>query len=205
MSLIPCLRSSIAAAIPPKPAPTIRTSSARLDGLLWTDRCGGHATPPPGTSDVLGSTLCRRAPRMSRAATRSACGSSRGSMWCARLGLVVVDLQAGVAQPLAASRAKLDRRSPGRCVPCAMNTRTPVRPARSGSQPSTVGMKPEKARIPRGRRARARRSRARSSSPCPSRSRRAPSARASIPSAATARRAARASARLAASKVSGSG
>ena len=38
----------------------------------------------------------------------------------------------------------------GSARPCATNTRRPLRPGRSGAQPSTTGTKPEKARIPAG-------------------------------------------------------
>ncbi len=207
MLVIPWRRSSIAAAIPPKPAPTISTSSARLVGC-----CG----PTAAAAMRLLLLVAVLEPYASGCNAYAGCwrrcrAQPRGGVWdlpgvdvVPGLGLVVVDRQARLAQALAAARANStgitwslravrDEHAHARCA-----ARGPA------ASPPPCGMKPEKARIPRGA-GRSASKPSRSSSPRPSRSRQARSAEVSAPSAATARRAARRAARLAASKSPGRG
>ena len=78
-----------------------------------------------------------------------AAGTCAGSMWCP-----ASDSWYSTAGRLPRSARGRGGRSAtsmiGSLRPWAMNTRVLSRPASSGCQPSTVGTKPEKARIPAG-------------------------------------------------------
>ena len=119
-------------------------SLRRRGGAAGSGRRGPRVTPPPHPAAKF-----RALRQASRAASRPPAGTCAGSMWCA-----ASDSWYSTGRPPASSSSRARRAKPtsmtGSLRPWAMNARVPVRSASEGCQPSTVGTKPEKARMPAG-------------------------------------------------------
>ena len=163
----------------PPPAPIANPSTPIPLGLITSSTSPASTIAPPirtgPTSNQTSPPVMFRRPtrvrRIERRREPLPCrAASPASISCA--GSDSWELT-GSPAPLSSSRAPRANSTSisGSRRPCAMNTRSPSRSSSEGSQPSTVGMKPERARIPAGAGAR-RAGRARSSSPCPARTRR---------------------------------
>src|ERR1700733_2576308 len=138
-------------------------------GRLWTRRCACHATPPPRPAWLFATNLMPSAAMLPTVVLLWFAQGDRGASWCASVsfsqapaaGIVLGSMWCPASDSWystgtpaarncsAAARAKSTLMTWSR-VPCAMNTRTALRAARSGCQCSTDAMKPENARTPMG-------------------------------------------------------